>query len=90
MVERKLLWVFEIYSFLECIAGGKLMEKHNQLMAAIVENETDEQKGLRIEEAEFCRFNANLCIIRAIKVPLSSVSSPCSSLPPLRSWRHLS
>jgi hypothetical protein len=73
MVERKLLWVFEIYSFLECIAGGKLLEKHNELMAMTVENETEEKKSLRIEEAEFCRFNANLCIDRSIKVGLQSL-----------------
>ena len=68
MVERKILWVFEIYSFLECIAGGKLMEKYQLLMSMDDTNETVEQKTLRIEEAEFCRYNANGNIIRAIKV----------------------
>lgn len=68
MVERKLLWVFEIYSFLECIAAGKLLEKHDQLIQSASEDETQEQKSLRIEEAEFCKFNAQLSITRSIKV----------------------
>lgn len=68
MVERKLLWVFEIYSFLECIAGGKLLEKYQSLINVDDPEETEEQKNLRIEEAEFCRYTANGNIIRAIKV----------------------
>lgn len=68
MVERKLLWVFEIYSFLECIAGGKLLEKYQSLMSTDDSNETEEEKNLRIEEAEFCRYTANGNILRSIKV----------------------
>jgi hypothetical protein len=73
MIERKLLWVLEMYSFFECLATGKLVEKSNQLLNTAHDLESkspgDDHETLIAEEAEFCRFNANLCHNRSIKVP---------------------
>jgi hypothetical protein len=70
MIERKLLWVLETYSFLECLACGKLLEKSNQLSDSVAAT-AEEKQNLLAEEAEFCRFNANLCLTRSMKVASS-------------------